>query len=136
MNFRQSFFPVLFAILAFASSFLRAQTVATNGGQASGQFRVTFTADPAAVGQVEWIVEAKTGATWREVAATRAIAPLDFADTVTVGATYSIRMRTRSIEAPSFLSEPSAESAVTIPAALAPPGSVQLKILVTITVTP
>lgn len=102
----------------------------------TGMFAVTFTADPAAAGRVAWIVEAKAGESWREVATATQPGEVKFSDTAIVGAKYTIRMRTRSLEAPSFVSEPSAESSVDIPAALAPPGSVQLRILVTVTVAP
>lgn len=131
------FLSLLFASVVLLGAPGQAQSgSSTTPATATGVFEVKFAADPAAVGSVVWVIEANRGDTWREIATTDKIAPVQFQDVVAIGQTYRIRMRTRSIEAPSFISEPSAESAVQIPAALAPPNAVQLRIVVTVTVAP
>lgn len=109
-------------------------TAGTSTPGTVGTFIVSFTGEPAP--DWEYFVEEKSGENWVEVpgAVSLTVTPIRFQRPVTVGATYSIRMRGRSTLDRALVSAPSPESTIMIPKPNTAPGNVELKVLIVITV--
>lgn len=124
---------VLLLVLPLASRTSGAEAVI-----AQAHLQLTFTG-PASP-DWEYFAEDQSGPSgaWLEIpgTATTDVKPIKYQKSVTVGSTYAVRMRARSTIDPLIVTGPSAEASAVIPPAFPIPGGVQIKVQVTVIVSP